>query len=81
MTNINELISFFGWCSILNLTILTFSTLLIFLFQPVIIKLHSQLADIESALLPKIYFQFLAGYKVLTIVFSVVPYLALKLMS
>lgn len=47
----------------------------------IILPLHSKMFGLEEDVLLKIYIQFIAGYKVLTFVFVISPYLALKIMG
>lgn len=78
---INTLISFFGWCSIINITILTISTLSIVIFKDCITNLHAKLFKISDDNLMEIYFRYLGNYKVITLIFNVTPYFALNLIS
>lgn len=81
MTEINTLTAFLGWCSILNIGVLMFSTLTLMLMKESIINLHSKLFGINQSHLPEMYFQYLANYKIAIIVFNLVPYITLKLLN
>jgi len=76
---IHELTLFFGWSALINITILAISTLFISLFKEPIINIHSKLLGINASELPVLYFKYLANYKIIILVFNVVPYIALKL--
>lgn len=76
-----ELTQFLGWCSVINLALLLLSAFCLLLFTSRIAKLHAALFRLDAAGLPVTYFRYLAFYKVLTIVFNIVPYLALKIMA
>ncbi len=78
MTHEN-LMDFFGWMALLNIGILFFSTMTTALLRKTSHKLHSALFKIEPDELDKIYFKYLALYKILILVFSVVPYFALRI--
>lgn len=81
MFDINTLTTFFGWCSVINIIILIFSSLSLVLFKGFIIKVHSNLLSINQEDLPKLYFKYLSNYKIGVVIFNVVPYFALKLMA
>ncbi len=76
---IEFLTQFFGWCSIISMSILMFSALLVVLFTNQISKIHSLLFKLENEDIRRAYFQYLAQLKILIIVFNIVPYFALKL--
>lgn len=80
MQDVNNLIMFLGWCTIINIGILIFSSLTIFLFKSSVTKLHSELSGVERKALLPLYFKYLGNYKICIIVFNFVPYLALKVM-
>lgn len=70
-----------GWASLLNLGFLVFATLLLTVLKKPITALHSQWFGVAEPELTLIYFRFLASYKLLTFVFILAPYLALKIMG
>jgi hypothetical protein len=72
--------TFFGWASLINIVVLMFVVLAITLLRCPIAKLHGKLFGISEAELPALYFQYLANYKLLVIIFNIVPYIALKIM-
>jgi len=73
------LTSFFGWMAILNIAFLTISTLLIMVLKTWAATLHSRLFGIKSAAVQQAMYEWLGHYKIATMVFSVVPYIALRL--
>lgn len=81
MFNIAELTTFLGWCSLINIVILFLSSILIVTLKQPIAKLHSKLMGVKSSDLLILYFQYLAHYKIYIIIFNIVPYIALQLMS
>jgi hypothetical protein len=74
-----NLIAFFGWCSVLNILLLSISAFFVFFLKSYISKIHSILFDISRDDIYKSYFQYLAFYKILIIVFNIIPYIALKI--
>ncbi len=69
----------FGWMTVLNFAILLFSSLMIVTMQDWIAGIHGKMFQMEPAEVKKAYFKFLANYKLLTIVFCLMPWVALKL--
>lgn len=81
MLEIQMLTSFFGWCTVINLGLLLFSTFTLLVFNLQVKAVHSRLMAIESAGLNALYFNFLGNYKVLILVLNLVPYCALKILA
>lgn len=81
MISLHELTIFLGWCTAINMGILIFSTLMTTLTKSFAANLHSKLFQLDPASLPKMYFEYLGHYKILIIVFNLVPYLALRIMG
>ena len=79
MITIETVIEFLGWCSIINISLLFFSVIFLLLFNNIIVKIHTKLFDIDKVYLQQSYFKYLAQYKILIIVFCIVPYFALKI--
>ncbi len=69
----------FGWMTVLNFAILLFSSLMIVTMQDWISGIHGKMFQMDQAEVKKAYFKFLANYKLLTIVFCLMPWVALKL--
>ena len=78
---LDELQKFFGWCALLNAGVLTFSTIMIVLCRSWVARFHGRLFGLDESTLSRIYMQYLAQYKILTLVFFCVPWLALKIME
>ena len=81
MNTVEIMIEFFGWCSIINIGILFVSALIILVFRESILRIHGKMYHLDDEILLKIYLQYLALYKILIIIFSIVPYFALKLLN
>lgn len=80
MQDVINLITFLGWCTVINIGILIFSSSTIFIFKSFVTKLHSELSGVDRKDLLPLYFKYLGNYKICIIVFNLVPYLALKIM-
>jgi hypothetical protein len=79
MITIEILTQFFGWCAVINMSLLVITTVSIMIFEEPISKIHNKLFAINEEKLQLLYFQFIAYYKLAIIIFNLVPYFALKL--
>ncbi|WP_424832574.1 DUF6868 family protein [Ruegeria sp.] len=71
----------FGWMTVPNIAVLLFSTLMIVTMQDWIVGMHGRMFHMERAEVQRAHFQYLANYKILTLTFCLMPWLALKLAS
>ena len=78
---IDTLTTFLGWCSVINIGVLLFSTLMMIVVRDFAIKLHSSLFGVNPKELPLIYLQYLGNFKIAIIILNIVPYIALKVMA
>jgi hypothetical protein len=78
--DISEITTFFGWCTVINLSVYTFSALFIIVFKGLTTNLHSRVMSVDPKALPLQYFTFLGNYKLAILIFNLAPYIALKLM-
>lgn len=81
MMTLDQLTEFFGWLAILNMAMLGFASSLIVFFKSPLTAVHSKILAIPEQDLTQLYFNYLANYKILTFVFSVMPYIALKIIN
>lgn len=80
MENTLFLIEFFGWCLILNISVLLFSTIFLALFGGWAKSLHARIFNVSEHQLSAMYFQYLANYKIGILLLNLAPYFALKIM-
>ena len=81
MNTIETITEFFGWCSVINIGILVLSSILVIAIRGTAVRIHGKMFNLDERTLSEAYLQYLAQYKIATIVFSIVPYFALKLMG
>ncbi len=79
--DISRVTEFFGWLSIINIGYLLLATLVILLMGNSVSSLHAKLFKVKKECLAEKYFDFLSHYKIFTLIFSVAPYFALKVMG
>ena len=72
--------TFLGWCSVINTGLLIFSALIVMIFREQISDLHATIFHLNKEDVLRAYFQYLAQFKILIIVFNIVPYFALSIM-
>jgi len=78
--DIEFLRDFFGLCVLVNMGILLLSIVLLGVFKDLGSRLHSQFFGIEQGEIRLTYFRWLGYYKLLIIVFNLVPYITLSIM-
>ncbi len=81
MNSLNAVTAFFGWTTVINFALLAVSTIMLVAMRGLIARMHGRMLGLESADLSRAYFQYIAQYKIAIIVFSLTPYIALKLMA
>jgi hypothetical protein len=79
--DMETLTTFFGWCTVINIGILMFTTLLLAVLRDFVTSLHSKIMGVDKEKLPDAYFEYLGKYKIAIIVLNLVPYVSLKLMA
>ena len=78
---IDILREFFGWCAIINILFLTLTSILIITVRGSVSRIHGKMFNLDEKDLSREYFHYLGQYKIATLVFSIAPYIALKIMS
>ena len=81
MHSLEAVTTFFGWTTVINFVLLTFSTISIIAMRGWMSRMHAKMFGLEPADVLRAYYQYVAHYKIAIIVFSLVPYVALKLMA
>ncbi len=78
---IEQLTSFFGWLTLLNIGLFALMALIIVSCKAKIAKLHSKMFGLKEAELYSLYFQYMGRYKILILAFNLMPYLALRVIG
>lgn len=81
MSSLEAITTFFGWTTVINFILLFVSSIVVIIARGSISRIHGRMFGLESADLSRAYFQYIAQYKIAIIVFSLTPYVALKLMA
>lgn len=81
MITITQLTELLGWAAVINIAYLLLATVVLMFMRDTISSIHSKMLDIDKNTLSSKYFDFLSIYKIVTLVFIVAPYIALKIMG
>ncbi|MFC1510256.1 DUF6868 family protein [Candidatus Omnitrophota bacterium] len=73
------LVKFFMWCTIINAVLYTLSAVMCIFASDFVYRIHSKWFPMPKETFRVVLYSFLGLYKLLFIVFSVVPYVALLL--
>ena len=79
--DIDSIRTFFMWCTILNFALLLFSSLVCICAGNWIYQIHSRLFPISREAFNVLIESFIGLYKILVIVFNVIPYIALLIVG
>ena len=66
---------------VINIGLLLFSTMALLVLRGPITRIHARLFGLNEQDLSKAYFQYLAQFKIATILFTITPYLALRIVA
>ena len=81
MNSIETIREFLGWCAVINIGLLLLSTIMLMVMRGWLVMIHAKMTGVSEADLPRLYLEYLGNYKILIIVFNLVPYVALKIMA
>ena len=81
MNSLETVTTFLGWCSVINILILTVTSLFLMFAKGFVSGIQSKILGIEPENLQNIYVHYLGNYKIAIFMLNVVPYFALKIMA
>ena len=79
--DIQTLTSFFMWCSIINIGMLFFLAFIYMLAPNLTYRLQSKFIPISRETFDIVFYSFLGFFKVVVLVFNVVPWIALLIIG
>jgi hypothetical protein len=79
--DIATLRTFFGWCTVINVGMMILSFALLIPLSDFVYRVHSRLFPMSREAFNIIIYSYLGIYKILVIVFCLVPYVALSIMA
>lgn len=77
--DITLITAIFGWMSVLHIGFLSFASIILVIGRKPVSRLYAGLMRLPESESPKLYFNFLASYKTVSMCTAIVPYVALKL--
>lgn len=81
MMDIQTLTVFFMWCSIINFGLLLFLGLIFLLAPNLTYKLQSMFVPISRETFNVVFYSFMGFFKVIVLVFNVVPWIVLEIIA
>lgn len=81
MMTISELTTLIGWATVINLCFLMVTFLVVVFLRHTLVSIHKKCFGLSEEDYLRAYFQYMAQYKIVILVFFLAPYIALKLMS
>lgn len=79
MDGVQLLLATLGWCSLINLGMLMVASVVLVFCNGSIRQIHQRWFGLSDEDLQREYFRYLATYKIITLVFNVVPYVSLRI--
>jgi len=79
--DIQILTSFFMWCTIINVGMLLFLGLIYLLAPNLVFRLQSRWIPISRETFDVVFYSFVGFFKVIVLVFNVVPWIALLIIG
>ena len=79
--NLEQLTELFKWMTIINVGLLALSSILVMTLKGIMCRMHSKLFGIREDNVPVMAYGYLGLYKVLVILFCIVPYVSLLLIQ
>ena len=81
MDTIEAMREFLGWCSVINIGLLIFYAIFLVLLRGRISHIYTKMFNLDERDISRACFQYLAQYKIVIIVFNIVPYFTLMIMK
>jgi len=78
---IETLREFLLWCMVINVGLLIFSWLLLLAARDFIYRIHGRMFRLPEEKIASSWYKSMAFYKILIIVFNVIPYIALRIIE
>ena len=79
--DIDSIRAFFMWCTILNFALLLFSSLFCICAADWVYQIHRKLFSISREAFNVLIESFIGLYKILVIMFNIIPYIALSIIG
>ena len=81
MISLDDLRELMVWCAAINIVLLAVMVLTIWSIGDLVAGVHARMFKLDARDLPGLYFSYIANFKLATLIFTVVPYVALVSMT
>ena len=81
MDTIESMREFLGWCSVINIGILTLCTIFVLVLRDPISRVNAKLFDLDVRSMHLEYYRFLSKYKIAIFLLNITPYIALRIIG
>ena len=78
---VDTLREFLGWCSVINIALLLYWWLLFMLAHDWVYRLHTKWFKLSPEKFDGLHYSAMAFYKLIVIVFNIIPYIALRIIT
>ncbi len=79
--DVRTLTAVFGWCTIINVALFILSAIMFIAAPDFIYNAHGQLFHMPREVFDVVLYSFLGLYKIVILVFNLVPYVALRIVG
>ena len=79
--NMQMVEQFLFWCMIINLGLMLFGFTLVLMLRPAILRIHSRMFHVPEQYVGMAIHAFLILYKILTLFFVIIPWIAVMIIS
>jgi hypothetical protein len=79
--SLDQLTAFFKWMTVINLAVLVVSLLLSIALKDTVRKMHGRLFGVDEDMVSVVGYGYLGAYRIFVLVFNVVPYVSLLIVT
>lgn len=72
---------FLGWCTAINLCLMVLTSIILVGGRKAVAGIHARMLDLDERTLSAEYMRYMSQFKVLFLVFNLVPYIALRIVA
>lgn len=76
-----QITALFKWMTIINVSLLVLSSVLVMLLKNIVCSIHAKLFGLTEAKAAMAVYCYLGMFKIMVIIFNIVPYIALLLIQ
>jgi hypothetical protein len=81
MISADALLEFLGWCTVINMVFLLLASIVLGPMRGAFQGIHAKIFGLSEEDVSRVYFQYLAQYKIAIAIFNLVPWIALSMIA